>query len=104
MLKSFLILDLPLDAMDEEIRKRYLDLVKKFTPEQYPEKFRRITSAYEKIKDRRSRVESKIFSAIRDVNYEETLRELAGLVKFSKRRTGLKKLASSYLSENNKTK
>ncbi|NIA10064.1 MAG: hypothetical protein GWP10_10135, partial [Nitrospiraceae bacterium] len=81
----------------EDIRKRYLNLVKTFTPEQYPEQFRKITSAYEKIKDKRSRVKAKIFSAIMDANYEDTLMELAGTVKFSKNRVGLKKLVNSYL-------
>ena len=48
------------DADDKTIRKAYLDLVKKFPPERHPEEFKRITRAFEAIKDRRSRVASKL--------------------------------------------
>jgi hypothetical protein len=48
------------DADDQTIRKAYLDLVKKFSPERHPDQFKRITRAFEAIKDQRSRVGSKI--------------------------------------------
>ena len=41
------ILGLDENAKDQEIRNRYLELVRKFTPEQHPEGFIRITKAYE---------------------------------------------------------
>jgi len=47
-------------ADDGEIRGAYLDLVKQFPPERYPDRFKQITRAYEALKDRRSRVRSKI--------------------------------------------
>lgn len=48
------------DADDQTIRKAYLGLVKKFPPERDPDQFKRITRAYGAIKDRRSRVASKL--------------------------------------------
>ena len=54
------ILGVDESATDPEIRNRYLELVRKFTPEQHPEGFIRITKAYEALKDRRSRIKSKI--------------------------------------------
>jgi len=47
-------------ADDGEIRSSYLDLVKKFPPERHPDRFKQITRAYEALKDKRSRVRSKI--------------------------------------------
>lgn len=95
MLRSFIILDLPLDASDQEIRKKYLDLVKKFTPEKSPAQFQKVTDAYESVKDRRSRVKSRLFAAFHDVEFETTLKELADSVKFEKRETGLKELLNA---------
>lgn len=95
MLKSFLVLDLPMDASDQDIRKKYLELVKKFTPEKYPSQFQKITTAYESVKDQRSRVKSRLFSAFRDLEFETTLKELAAHVKFDKKKSGLKELLNA---------
>lgn len=48
------------DADDQTIRKAYLNLVKNFSPEKHPDQFKRITRAFEAIKDQRSRVGSKL--------------------------------------------
>ena len=48
------------DAGDEEIRRAYLDLVKQFPPEKHAERFKRITRAYEALKDKRARVRSRV--------------------------------------------
>ncbi len=95
MLKSFLVLDLQMDASDQEIRKKYLELVKKFTPEKYPVDFQKITTAYEAVKNQRNRVKSRLFAAFRDLEFETTLNELADSVKFEKRKTGLKELLNA---------
>ncbi len=92
MLKSFIILDLPIDASDAQIRERYLKLVKEFTPEKAPDKFQNFTTAYEGIKDRRSRVKSKIFNALRDMEGDATFRSLVKSVKFKKKHTNLGEL------------
>jgi len=47
----FQILGLSPDADEAEVRARYLELVKQFTPERAPEKFREIRMAYESAKD-----------------------------------------------------
>ena len=65
MLTPYLVLDVSPEASDEEIRQRYLALVRKYPPEQAPERFQQITSAYEAVKDVRSRVETAIFGAAR---------------------------------------
>ena len=52
----FAVLDLPEDADDEAIQKRYLALVRRYSPEREPERFGEIRAAYEAIRYRRERV------------------------------------------------
>jgi curved DNA-binding protein CbpA len=92
MLKSFLVLGLPMDASDVQIRKKYLKLVKIFAPEKAPEQFQRITTAYEAVKDSRRRTETTIFTALMDMEYDETFSTLTKSVKIRKKQTGLKDL------------
>ncbi len=47
----FQVLGIAMDATEEDVRNRYLELVKKFPPEREPEKFREIQSAYEAARD-----------------------------------------------------
>ncbi len=47
----FTILGVSPDAGEEDVRARYLDLVKQFPPERDPEKFREIRTAFEAVKD-----------------------------------------------------
>ena len=50
------ILNLKLDCDDVAVRRAYLDKIKEFPPEQFPEQFRLISEAYELIKDKNRRV------------------------------------------------
>jgi len=95
MLKSFLMLDLPVEASDQMIRQRYLELVKRFPPEKNPEKFRSITAAYETVKDKRTRVQMGIFSTLTSMDYEGELRSLADAAMFKKRRTTLEEIVAT---------
>jgi curved DNA-binding protein CbpA len=47
----FLVLGLPRDAGEAEVRSRYLELVKHFPPDREPQKFREIRAAFEACKD-----------------------------------------------------
>ena len=51
----FVVLDLPPDSADEAIRRRYLELVKEFSPERHPEKFAAVRQAYESLRDEATR-------------------------------------------------
>ncbi len=92
MLKSYLVLDLPLDATDQEIRKKYLQLVKVHSPEKKPEMFQKITTAYESIKDARTRATTELFSALKNMEFRETLETLAASLKITRRTPGLQEL------------
>jgi len=92
MLTHYLRLGLSPDASDEDIRNSYLRLVKKYTPEKEPDKFRRITEAYESLKDRRNRIRGKIFGGLTVPDYEAALLSLAEAGEVGRRRVGLQEL------------
>ncbi len=56
------VLDVDPDSGDEAIRKAYLKLVKKFSPDTHPERFKKINEAYTQIKDEKSRLNYYIFN------------------------------------------
>lgn len=61
MTDPFLELGLPPESDDAAIRARYLELVKRYPPEQYPQRFARLREAYEAIRDRYRRVTYRLF-------------------------------------------
>ena len=56
------ILRLDNNCDDTSIRKAYLELVKQYPPEQNPEKFKQINSAYSALKDEKSRLQHYLFN------------------------------------------
>ena len=61
MSDPYQVLDLPADSDDEAIRRRYLELVRQFSPEKHSEKFAAIRAAYEKLKDLDTRLRYRLF-------------------------------------------
>src|SRR4051812_46934723 len=57
----YTILDLPPDADDAAIRQRYLELTRRFPPEQHPEKFAAVRAAYEKGRTLDARARCRLF-------------------------------------------
>lgn len=47
----FLVLGLPREASEAEVRARYLELVKQFPPDRAPDRFREIRAAFEAARD-----------------------------------------------------
>ena len=87
-----IILRLPADADDETIRRRYLELVRQFSPEHHPEKFAAIRAAYERLRDRNARVRYRLLEAGRKETIESIVEEIA--CRSSRRRVSLKALLS----------
>lgn len=56
------ILGLPSHTNDKDVRKAYLELVRKYPPETHPDKFQKINSAYEVLKDEKSRMRFYVFN------------------------------------------
>ena len=86
------VLNLPADADDETIRRRYLELVRQFSPEHHPEKFAAIRAAYERLRDRTARVRYRLLEAGRKETIESIVEEIA--CRTSRRRVSLKTLLS----------
>jgi DnaJ-domain-containing protein 1 len=55
------VLEIPVEACEDEIRKAYLRKLKAFPPDRFPERFEEIRDAYAVLKDPRSRVQLMLF-------------------------------------------
>lgn len=73
----FATLDLPPDADDEAIRRRYLELTRRFTPEHHPERFAAVRAAYERVKDVGRRARFRLFEAGKDDTIESVIEEVS---------------------------
>jgi curved DNA-binding protein CbpA len=71
------VLGLPADADDDAIRRRYLELVRQFTPDQNPEKFAQVRSAYEALKDLNTRLRHRLFERGRRETIDVLIGEVA---------------------------
>jgi curved DNA-binding protein CbpA len=70
------VLGLPPDADDEAIRHRYLELVRRFSPEHHPEKFAAVRAAYEQLKDVTTRLRHRLFEAGKKESVEAIVEDL----------------------------
>lgn len=61
MIDPYQTLGLPGRATEDEVRKRYLELVREFRPDQAPERFAEIRAAYDAVRDPSRRLESELF-------------------------------------------
>jgi curved DNA-binding protein CbpA len=60
-MNPYLILRVLPSAGDAEIRRAYLDAIRKFPPEREPARFQTISRAYEQIRDEKSRLNYRLF-------------------------------------------
>lgn len=98
MLAHYLTLGLEESATDEQIRTRYLELIKAHPPERDPQRFQDVTQAYEAIKDRRVRIYSRIFSGRNTSDMEAALLYLARADRPEPKRVGLQELLQALRS------
>jgi DnaJ-class molecular chaperone len=73
MADPYEILDLAPSASEEQIRKRYLELVRQFTPEKEPLRFAEIRDAYDVLKDPIARMRTRLTG----VSKAATINEIA---------------------------
>ena len=73
MLAHYLVLGLPPSATGEEIRRRYLELVRTHRVGRDPERLQQITAAYEALKDDRARVKTALFGMVAYGDFELAL-------------------------------
>jgi curved DNA-binding protein CbpA len=94
MSNPYTVLGVSPDSDDEAIRRRYLELVKQFSPEHHPEKFSAIRAAYESLRDGDTRLRYRLFEAGKEDSVEAIIEELA--CRTSRSRLSLETLLSTY--------
>ena len=88
-------LGLPPDSDDDTIRRRYLELVRQFTPEHNPEKFAAVRKAYESLRDLNTRLRHRLFEAGRHESIEAIVEEIT--CRSPRRRMSLTTMLSNIL-------
>ena len=91
----YAVLGLPGDSDDEAIRRRYLELVRQFSPEHHPEKFAAIRAAYDSLRDLDTRLRHRLFEAGKNESLDALIEEIA--CRSARRRVSLKTLLSTTL-------
>jgi DnaJ-class molecular chaperone len=79
MADPFTILGIGPDADDEAVRRSYLELVRRYSPEQAPERFAAIRTAYEKLKNRDERLRWRLFEAGQHETIDALMEDVACL-------------------------
>jgi curved DNA-binding protein CbpA len=77
MSDAYQVLGLSVDSDDAAIRRRYLELVRQYPPEQNPEKFTAIREAYETLKDTDTRLRRRLFDVEKDDVIDKLIEEVA---------------------------
>jgi curved DNA-binding protein CbpA len=77
MTDPYEVLGLPPDSDDETIRQRYLELVRRHTPEHEPERFAAVRAAYEALRDLDTRLRHRLFEAGKKENLDAIVEEVA---------------------------
>jgi curved DNA-binding protein CbpA len=76
MTDPYQVLALPADSDDETIRRRYLELVRQFTPEKHPEQFAAVRAAYESLRNVTTRLRHRLFEAGKQESVDAILEDL----------------------------
>ena len=76
MADPYAMLGLPSDCDDEAIRRRYLELVRQFSPERHPEKFAAVRRAYESLRDLNTRLRYRLFEAGKHESVDAIIEEI----------------------------
>jgi len=95
MSDPYQVLGLPPEADDDTIRRRYLELVRQFSPEHQPEKFAAIRAAYEQMRDQSTGLRHRLFEAGKRETVEAIIEEVS--CRRPRRRVSLKEMLSAVL-------
>ena len=61
-MNPFTLLELAESATDEQIKAAYLNKVRQYPPEHYPQQFQQIQAAYQQIKDSSARIQYQLLT------------------------------------------
>ena len=95
MTDPYAVLGLAPDSDDEAIRRRYLELVRQFSPEHHPEKFAAVRAAYESLRDLNTRLRYRLFEAGKNESVEGIIEEIT--CRTPRRRVSMRVLLSTVL-------
>lgn len=95
MSDPYQVLGLPPEADDEAIRRRYLELVRQFSPERHPERFAAVRGAYEQLRDQGTRLRHRLFEAGKRETVDAIIEEVS--CRRARRRVSLKEMVSAVL-------
>ena len=70
------ILGVGQNASEEEIRRRYLELVRQFPPDREPQRFAEIRHAYDQLRDPVARLEKELFYLESNDTLDPVIREV----------------------------
>ena len=73
MVDPYQILGLSQDASEDEIRQRYLALVREFSPERAPQRFAEIRNAYDQLRDPVVSLERRLFNVTASDTFDSIL-------------------------------
>ncbi len=90
---AYTVLGLAPGSDDETIRRRYLELVRQYSPEHHPERFAAIRAAYEKLRDQDTRLRYRLFEAGKRENVDAILEEV--VCRSPRRRVSLQTLLAA---------
>jgi len=77
MSDPYLVMGLSADSDDDTIRRRYLELVKQFSPEKHPDKFAQVRQAYESLRDLTTRLRHRLFETGKNESVDVLIEELS---------------------------
>jgi curved DNA-binding protein CbpA len=95
MTDPYQVLGLPPGADDEAIRRRYLELVRQFSPEHHPERFAAVRGAYEQLRDQGTRLRHRLFEAGKRETVEAIIEEVS--CRRARRRLSLPEMLTAVL-------
>ncbi len=95
MLVHYLALEVLPSASDNEIRQRYLQRIREHPPGRSPERFQKVSAAYEALKDRRSRIRASLFGYADYGDFRLALEALAEAAPDQRRMPDLKTLLAA---------
>lgn len=72
------------DAGQDEIRRRYLELVREFSPERAPERFAAIRAAYDEVRDPLKSLQNQLFSLKTNDSIDAIRNDLRGRLREAK--------------------
>ena len=95
MADPYAVLGVPEDCDDETIRRRYLELVRQYSPEHHPERFAAVRAAYEQLRDLNTRLRYRLFEAGKNESVEAIIEEIT--CRNPRRRVSLRTLLTTVL-------